>query len=533
MRLASIALITVTVLGIVTTGSPAQDQIPSCSLATSCAGSADAAKTSGAWCRSPVATRTTRPSACCAGFAPVTPGSEASSAPTARSGVVNDVCPACGRVVGDGGSAVRYNGFEVAVCGPACARGFRAKSSRQKDAFIGRTAEPVGGSCPISACCGVGPGSPVVTYKGTLFRVCCQACLNWWENADDAARYRVFTRGVADSVKAAARPALAIKTPGDDGTVDPVVLRIGGMTCQGCANAVEKSLAAVTGVREVGVSFDQGLAWVGLDAPGAASPQRLVKAVEDAGFSATRVAEAIERPEDRVAKPTGIASAPLVPIGDSLQPLIDRFNADKDKPRIVALLSPTCGGCIHGARAIMKEAVNAYPDEDFSVLVVWEPMLGSDSEAAAGESSAIFEDPRVHQFWDGGRLSGTAYSTQVFPDRFTKIAAAMPSDHPLSGRFRSMADVAPQRVPMWDFAAFYPAGIEWSDGPPRPEGFVRQLAIRMTPQGTSATMLTDDFAQAPIESDWFDEVRREMKTLLGPDARARASTGSAVAAATP
>ncbi len=92
-----------------------------------------------------------------------------------------------------------------------------------------------------------------------------------------------------------------------------------------------------------------------------------------------------------------------------------------------------------------------------------------------------------------------------------------------------MADVGPQRVPMWDFAAFYPAGIEWSDGPPRPEGFVRQLAIRMTPQGTSATMLTDDFAQAPIESDWFDEVRREMKTLLGPDARARVSTGSASA----
>ncbi len=31
----------------------------------------------------------------------------------------------------------------------------------------------------------------------------------------------------------------------------------------------------------------------------------------------------------------------LTTLTDSLQPLIDRFNAEKDKPRIVAILSPT------------------------------------------------------------------------------------------------------------------------------------------------------------------------------------------------
>ena len=35
------------------------------------------------------------------------------------------------------------------------------------------------------------------------------------------------------------------------------------------------------------------------------------------------------------------AAIEMVTLGGSLQPLIDRFNAEKDKPRIVALLSPT------------------------------------------------------------------------------------------------------------------------------------------------------------------------------------------------
>jgi len=204
----------------------------------------------------------------------------------------------------------------------------------------------------------------------------------------------------------------------------------------------------------------------------------------------------------------------LVPIEGSLQPVIDRFNADQDKPRIVALLSPTCGGCVHAANAIYAEAVEAYPDEDLSVLVIWEPMLGSDNEAAARETARIFDDPRVHQFWDADRLSGIAYSTEVFPQRLQQIAHAMPADHFMKERFKGLADRSPEAVPMWDFALFYPAGVRWTDTPPASDAFIRQLAIYKTPDGMSATILTDDFTKAPVQSDWYDEVRREMTTLL-------------------
>ena len=216
----------------------------------------------------------------------------------------------------------------------------------------------------------------------------------------------------------------------------------------------------------------------------------------------------------RTLKTTANGPIELIPIEDSLQPVIDRFNADKDKPRVVTLLSPTCGGCVHAANALFAEALEAYPDESLSMLVIWEPMLGSDNEAAARASATIFDDPRVHQFWDGDRLSGITYSTEVYPQRMRQIAEAMPDDHFMKGHFDKIVDTSPERIPMWDFALFYPAGVEWTDTPPVSSAFIRQLAIFKTPEGTTATILTDDFTQPPIESDWFDEVQREMQTLM-------------------
>lgn len=66
-----------------------------------------------------------------------------------------------------------------------------------------------------------------------------------------------------------------------------VELKIEGMHCQHCVAATKAALEAVPGVRNVEVSLEDGMAT--LEAGMLASDERLVAAVEGAGFRAAAV----------------------------------------------------------------------------------------------------------------------------------------------------------------------------------------------------------------------------------------------------
>ncbi|MDR2925070.1 MAG: heavy-metal-associated domain-containing protein [Azoarcus sp.] len=62
-------------------------------------------------------------------------------------------------------------------------------------------------------------------------------------------------------------------------------LKIEGMTCNGCARNVAKTLEALPGVAGADVSLEQSCAVVRYD-PAAIDEQAMRRAVEDAGFDA-------------------------------------------------------------------------------------------------------------------------------------------------------------------------------------------------------------------------------------------------------
>jgi copper chaperone len=68
--------------------------------------------------------------------------------------------------------------------------------------------------------------------------------------------------------------------------MDSITLKIGGMTCGGCASTVTRVLRAVSGVSSVDVSLEQAAAKVEYDAR-TASREQLKAAVEGAGFDAS------------------------------------------------------------------------------------------------------------------------------------------------------------------------------------------------------------------------------------------------------
>lgn len=63
------------------------------------------------------------------------------------------------------------------------------------------------------------------------------------------------------------------------------VIKVGGMSCQGCVRNITGVLSALPGVASADVSLEAGEARVTFD-PQAVSRDALVGAIEDAGFDA-------------------------------------------------------------------------------------------------------------------------------------------------------------------------------------------------------------------------------------------------------
>ena len=137
-----------------------------------------------------------------------------------------------------------------------------------------------------------------------------------------------------------------------------------------------------------------------------------------------------------------------ISLHDTLEPLIDHFNKAQGKPRFVALLSSTCPACVFGAEAVRDSVLNAYPDADIQISIVWIDMLPSDNEKAAIKASTVFDDPRVKQFYDPDRKSGYAIAKDLLYE---------------------------DAGPAWDIYLYYDKDAQWTDQPPKPVDWVHQL----------------------------------------------------------
>jgi copper chaperone CopZ len=118
----------------------------------------------------------------------------------------------------------------------------------------------------------------------------------------------------------------------------------------------------------------------------------------------------------------------------------------------VALVSATCPACVFGAKAVKASVLDAYPDADIQVSVVWIDMLRSDNQAAALQSSALFgdpPDPRLKQFHDPNQRTGRAFAHDLL--------------YPGGG-------VA------WDIYLYYDKDAVWNDTLPEPVEWYHQLS---------------------------------------------------------
>lgn len=139
----------------------------------------------------------------------------------------------------------------------------------------------------------------------------------------------------------------------------------------------------------------------------------------------------------------------MVSLADSLQPLINHFNCNKNSLRFLALLSPTWPGwSVRGARAVQESIIDQFHYTGPNVSIVWIKMLPGDSEVTAKKSAKIIDHPSVIHFYDPNELSGKAIAESV--GWKGKVA--------------------------WDIYLFYAAGSEWIGNPPNPIAWIHQLS---------------------------------------------------------
>ena len=95
--------------------------------------------------------------------------------------------------------------------------------------------------------------------------------------------------------------------------------------------------------------------------------------------------------------------------------------------------------------------LEAIDDPDFKLLVVWEPILKTDSAKAACRSSGFLRDGRATQFWASTPSVGRSFQ----------------------------AAIGLEGEPAWDVYLVYDRGIRWADEPPAPTTFQHQLGGRL------------------------------------------------------
>lgn len=158
----------------------------------------------------------------------------------------------------------------------------------------------------------------------------------------------------------------------------------------------------------------------------------------------------------------------------------------------------------------MEESVlKARAGAEFSVHIVWVPMLAGDDKDAADAIGATITDRRVRQYWDPNRLCGIAYAKRAFPNWLGEMVSSLPKDDGLRDYLKPRIGAPAEKAPMWDVAFLYAAGARWTDSPPRPDRWAKQVMFYgKQKDGPTGRFWRNDFAEPPFDSDWYDELAR-------------------------
>lgn len=134
-------------------------------------------------------------------------------------------------------------------------------------------------------------------------------------------------------------------------------------------------------------------------------------------------------------------------VGDSAGAVRAAFNADAGKVRVLMVVSPTCGACLHGASEVSEQVAGINQGKTVPLYVLWVPRQGG-REKDVPAATRVVADSSAREFWDGNDLLGMEYK-----------------------------QVLGWRDNAWDVYMLYGPKAQWSgDLPPAPDFFMHQTS---------------------------------------------------------
>ncbi len=104
----------------------------------------------------------------------------------------------------------------------------------------------------------------------------------------------------------------------------------------------------------------------------------------------------------------GNAASEFTVLDSSLGDFKSAFNADSGKLRLVMYVSPTCGGCLLGAKQTQKNVLATIDSPKLAAYVIWAPKNGG-REKHVDRVLDLVTDARATQYWDGNGAAVDAY----------------------------------------------------------------------------------------------------------------------------
>ncbi|HAS24739.1 MAG TPA: hypothetical protein DCR64_04080 [Vibrio sp.] len=100
-------------------------------------------------------------------------------------------------------------------------------------------------------------------------------------------------------------------------------------------------------------------------------------------------------------------------LDNDLSQLKEQFNKDKGKTRVVAILGPTCGGCLVGMRDVNNALLEKEKDNpDLVTYLVYVPTLGA-TEKDIANTKGLITTNRAYEYWDETGETGKEFQSKL------------------------------------------------------------------------------------------------------------------------